>query len=150
MKDISETSILKEGIVKITNQRATFGTKTYALSDITLVRIRVSEPNLFLPIFFAIILGICSALVAISNLKEYSQFLQIGLYSGIAATLFFLLSRKTKYSIQIRNAVGERSVLETDDRNYAERVVRAMNEAMTKEDPFSHSGLDVAAFHRKT
>lgn len=150
MKDQSERTILKEGIVKITNRRATFGTKTYALSDITLVHMRVIEPNLFVPIFFAIILGICSALLAISNLKEYSQFLQIGLYSGIAAILFFLISRKTKYSVQIRNAVGERRVLETNNRNYAERVVRAMNEAMTKEDPFSPNGLDVAAFHGKT
>jgi len=130
MNDSGETTILKEGNVKITDQRATFGVKTYKLSNILSARMSVAEPNFFVPVFFAVIFGICSLLVALSNLEEYSRFLQIGLLGGIAGILFFLFSRKTKYRVQIRSSVGELSVLETDDRNQAERIVRAVNEAI--------------------
>ena len=130
MQNVTEKTILKVGIVRITNLRAIFGTKSYELSNITSASIQAREPNLFLPVFFAIILGFCSALVAISDLGEYSQCLQVGLYSGIAGILFLLLSRKAKYRVQIKNPVSELIVLETDDRDYAEKVVTALNNAI--------------------
>ena len=133
MRNESETTILKEGHVKITNLRAIIGPKTYAISNITSVHLYVREPNLFLPVFFAVTLGICSALVAISDLEEYSQCLQVGLYAGIAGMLFLIISRKTKYSVQLKNPVSELIVLETYDGNYAERVVIAINKAIAKE-----------------
>lgn len=130
MADVKETTILKEGNVKVTDQRATFGAKTYKLSNIVLARMRVNEPNFFLPVFFAVILGICSILVALSDLEEYSQFFEVGSFVGIAGILFFLLSRKTKYRVLIKSTAGELNVLETDDRKYAERIVKAVNEAI--------------------
>jgi Family of unknown function (DUF6232) len=132
MNDASERTILKEGSVKVTNLIATFGTRTYTVSNIAFARMQVKEPNFFLPVFFAVTLGICSVLVAISNLEEYSRLLQVGLYGGIAGILFFLFSRRTKYSVQIRSGGRELSVLETGDRNYAERIVKAVNEAIGK------------------
>ena len=77
-------------------------------------------------------MGICSALIAISNLEDYGLWLQIGLYLGIAAVFFFIISRKTKYKVQIRNPVSELTVLETYDSNYAESVVKALNETIAK------------------
>ena len=130
MQNITEKTMLRVGTVRITNLRAIFGTKSYQLSNITSASVQAREPNLFLPVFFAIILGFCSALVAISDLGEYSQCLQVGLYSGIAGILFLLLSRKAKYRVQIKNPVSELIVLETDDRNYAEKVVTALNNAI--------------------
>ena len=130
MKEVSEKTILKEGTVRITNLRATFGTKTYTISNVTSAYIDVREPKLFLPVFFAVNLGICSVLVAVSDIKEYSQYLQVGLYIVISAIIFFLVSKKTKYSVQIKNPVSELTVLETYDGSYAERVVKAMYEAI--------------------
>ena len=130
MLNITEKTILKVGTVRITNLRAIFGTKSYELSNITSASLQAQEPNLFLPVFFAIILAVCSALVAISDLGEYSQCLQIGSYSGIAGILFFLISRKAKYKVLIKNPVSELIVLETDDRDYAEKVVTALNNAI--------------------
>ena len=132
VNNVSERMIVKEGNVKVINLTATFGTKTYTVLNIGFARMRVKEPNFFLPVFFAVTLGICSFLIAISNLEEYSQFLQVGLFGGIAGTLFFLCSRKTKYSVQIRSGVGELSVLETGDRNCAARIVKAVHEAIGK------------------
>ena len=130
MKDVNETTILKERNVRITNQKATFGAKTYAISNITSIHVDVREPNLFFPVLFAVNLGICLVLVALSVSQENSQFLQVGIYMVIAGILFFLISRKTKYSVQIKNPVSELTVLETYDGNYAERVVKAMYEAI--------------------
>ena len=130
MKDVNEITILKERNVKITDQKATFGAKTYAISNITSIYVNVREPNLFYPVLFAVNLGICSVLVALSYGQENSQFLQVGIYMVIAGILFFLISRKTKYSVQIKNPVSELTVLETYDGNYAERVVKAMYEAI--------------------
>ena len=132
MQDLTEKTILKVGAVRITNLRAIFGAKSYELSNITSVSLQVEEPKLFFPIFFAITMGICSALIAISNLEDYGLWLQIGLYLGIAAIILFIISRKTKYKVQIRNPVSELTVLETYDGNYAESVVKALNETIAK------------------
>jgi hypothetical protein len=132
MQDLTEKTILKVGDVRITNLRAIFGTKSYELSNITSVSLQMEEPKLFFPIFFAVAMGICSALIAISNLEDYGLWLRIGLYLGIAAIFLFIISRKTKYKVQIRNPVSELTVLETYDGDYAESVVKALNETIAK------------------
>ena len=137
MTHVSEINILKEKDVKITNERAIIGTKTYAISEITSVSIDVNEPKLFLPLFFIVIAGICSVLIAVSDMREYSEFLTTSLYLGIAGLLFFILSQKTKYSIRIKSASsasGEIKVLETVDREHVERIVKALNAAIAKKE----------------
>ncbi|MDQ3007636.1 MAG: DUF6232 family protein [Chloroflexota bacterium] len=134
MQNVTEKPVLKVGTVKITNLRAIFGMKSYELSNITSASLQAQEPNLFLPVFFTIILAVISALVAISDLGEYAQCLRVGLYAGIAGMLFLLLSRKAKYRVLIQNPVSELIVLETDDREYAERVVTALNNAIANEE----------------
>lgn len=131
MNDVSEITILKEGNVKITNSRAIVGFNTYAISKITSVNMRVNEPKLFLPVFFTVNMGICSVLIAVSNMEAYAQCLQTGVYAVITGTLLFLISRKTKYSVYIKSATGERRILEANDKDYVERIVKALHEAIT-------------------
>lgn len=130
MNDASEITILKEGSVKITNLRAIIGMKTYAISNITSVNTRVSEPKMFIPVFFTVNMGICSVLIAISNMEAYAQCLQTGLYAGITGILLFLISRKTKYSAHIKSPAGELRILEASDRDYVERIVKAIHQAI--------------------
>ena len=130
MNDTSEITVLKEGNVKITNVRAIIGMKTYATSNITSVNMRVNEPTMFLPVFFTVNMGICSILIAISNMEAYAQCLQTGLYTGIAGILLFLISRKTKYSVHITSSAGELRILEANDRDYVQRIVKAIHEAI--------------------
>jgi hypothetical protein len=59
MKELREITILKEGNVQITNQRAIIGAKTYALSKMAYVRVHVDEPKLFLPVFYMLIASVC-------------------------------------------------------------------------------------------
>lgn len=130
MKDSSEITILKEGNIKITNRKAVIGAKTYAVSHITSARVRTNEPRLFVPVFVMIIVGICSVLIAVSDIQEYSHLLTSSLYMGIGSVLFFVLSRKTKYSVRVMVSMGELTILEANDRDYADRIVRAINEAI--------------------
>ena len=132
MKELREITILKEGNVKITNQRAIIGAKTYALSKLASVHIYEDEPKLFLPIFFIVTAAVCSILVALSDMREYSECLEAGIYLGIAGLLFFIFSQKTKYSVRIRNAYGELKVLEAVDRGHVERIVKAMKAAIVQ------------------
>jgi hypothetical protein len=132
MTHVSEINILKEKDVKITNERAIIGTKTYAISDITSVSMDVNEPKLFLPIFFIVTAAVCSVLVALSDMREYSECLEASIYLGIAGLLFFIFSQKTKYSVRIRSASGELKVLEAVDREHVERIVKAMNAAIVQ------------------
>jgi hypothetical protein len=134
MQDLTEKTVLKVGTVRVTNLRAIFGTKSYDLTNITSSSLQVEEPNLFVPIFFAIVLGISAVLVALSDMEEFGFWLQVGLYIVIAGIVFFLLSRKTKYRVQISNPVSKLIVLETFDGDYAERVVRTLNEVIANFD----------------
>jgi Na+-translocating ferredoxin:NAD+ oxidoreductase RnfE subunit len=130
MKDKSEFTILKEGNIKITNRRVIIGLKTYAMSNITSARVRTNEPKSFIPVFVMVVAGICSVLVALVDMQEYSHFMTVSLYLGIGVVLFFLLSRKTKYSVRVRGSMGELTIFEANDRDYAERILGAMNEAI--------------------
>lgn len=132
MTHVGEINILKEKDVKITNERAIIGTKTYSISEVTSVSMDVNEPKLFLPIFFIVIAGVCSVLIALSDMREYSEFLTTSLYLGIAGLLFVIFSQKTKYSVRIRSASGELKVLETSDKEHVERIVKALNEAIVQ------------------
>ena len=66
-------------------------------------------------------------------MEAYAQCLQTGLYAVITGTLLFLFSRKTKYSvyIKIKSAVGEQRILEANNKDYVERIVKAMYEVIS-------------------
>ena len=139
MKELRAITILKEGNIKITNQRAIMGTKTYALSKLVSVRVYEDEPKLFLPVFYMLIAAICSALVAVSDMDDYSHFLTNGLYIAIIGFLLFLLSRKTKYSVRVRSATGEITIWITNDMDSAERIVTAINKAISLQESFTQA-----------
>ncbi|HVF26078.1 MAG TPA: DUF6232 family protein [Anaerolineales bacterium] len=130
VKNNGEFVILREGPVKITNLRAMIGIKTYAIEHIRSVRMQAYEPKLFLPVFFMLVVSVCSALVALSNMNEYSQYMTIGLVIGIGGFLFLLLSTKTKYSVRVRSSVGELSIFESSEQGSVERIVSAIQEAL--------------------
>ena len=139
MKELPEITILKEGNIKITNKRAIMGTKTFALSKLASVHVHEEEPKLFLPVFYTLITAICSALVAVSNMDDYSHLLTNGLYIAIIGFLLFLFSRKTKYSVRVRSAAGEMTIWVTNDMDSAERIVAAINQAISLQESFAQS-----------
>jgi Family of unknown function (DUF6232) len=139
MNDKSEFTIFKEGNVRITNRRVFIGLQIYAMSHITSARMRTNEPTLFVPVFVMVVAAICSILVALIDIQEYSHFLTGSLYLGIGVVLFFVLSRKTKYGVLVRGSLGELTIFEANDRDYAGRIVSALNEAIRLQSQYAQA-----------
>ncbi|HET9907664.1 MAG TPA: DUF6232 family protein [Anaerolineales bacterium] len=128
----SDKTILKEGNLTVTDRRVTVGAKTYATANIASVRIQENEPRFFLPLFFMLITGICLALIAASDMQDLSYLLNWGMYLSVGAFFLLLFSQKTKYSVlmRMRGSVDEMSLLQTPNRDYAEKVVKMLREAI--------------------
>lgn len=134
MQEIHEITLLKEGNVKITNERVIIGAKSYSLDHIASVRVQEDEPKLFLPIFVMLVVSPCLAFIALTDIRDLSHYLTGGLYIGITTLILFLLSGRTKYSVRVRSRVGELNLLQADDRHQVERIVGAMHEAIVNKE----------------
>lgn len=104
--------------VKITNARFVVDGQTYAMSNITSVQTKEERPSRLLP-GFAIMVGLASLL----------QEPAIGV-AVIAAAAYWLYKQKTTYHVVLRTAAGEASALKTFQREYLNKVVSALNDAI--------------------
>jgi hypothetical protein len=130
MADVSETTILQEGPVKITNLRMLIGTETYKLSNITSAKF-TTQPKSKRPFLFVIV-GVFLVLWSIFEETGYfGEFYNIGLILIIVSAVFFLLS-KTVYTVQIEGVSGERNILNFTDLSFVKRIVDAMNMAIAR------------------
>ena len=130
MADVSETTILQEGPVKITNLRMLIGTETYKLSNITSAKF-TTQPKSKRPFLFVIV-GVLLVLWSIFEETGYfGEFYNIGLILIIVSAVFFLLS-KTVYTVQIEGVSGERNILNFTDLSFVKRIVDAVNMAIAR------------------
>jgi len=130
MADVSETTILQEGPVKITNLRMLIGTETYKLSNITSAKF-TTQPKSKRPFLFVIV-GVFLVLWSIFEETGYfGEFYNIGLILIIVSAVFFLLS-KTVYTVQIEGVSGERNILNFTDLSFVKRIVDAVNMAIAR------------------
>lgn len=104
--------------VKITNIRFLNGGQTYAMNNVTSVKSFEQNPNRV----WVIIILIIGLLVTINKPV-------IGV-TIIAICGIFMYKQKTFYHVMLATAGGEVSALKTDQRQYLEKVVAALNEAI--------------------
>ena len=124
-----EKVIYEKSDVKITNLRAIFGDKTYAISSITSVT-RREKTNLsaFLPVAI-IVVGIAFISLAFFNdvinwaTILYGIFMVVGGY-------FLALLLNTEYSVQIGSASGEIQAYTSKSIAKVTEIVQAINQAM--------------------
>src|SRR6266542_1837548 len=131
MVDITETTALQEGPVKITNLRMLIGTETYKLSNITSAKFakqaKSKSPFLF------VIVGVLLVLWSIfDQTRSFGELYNIGIVLIVASIVFFLLS-KTVYTIQIEGASGERNILNSTDLSFVKRIVDAVNTVVVRQ-----------------
>jgi len=105
--------------VKVTNSRFIVGSQTFALSNITSVKASEQTPNRFWPIA----LGILGALCAMGTARELGVVLLV-----VAGVWWFV--QKAKFHVRLTTAGGETTALTSIQRDYIERVVQALNEAI--------------------
>lgn len=148
-----ETVFYQDEGILITNTRAVFGAKTYSMANITSVSTHFVPANRMPGIIAAIVGGLltaCCGLLAISPLltlgsSDYSgdtsgifrsvAVLVIGAVIGLlilAGGVALAIMSKPTYVVRIGSTSGEADALASKNKEYIERIVVAMNEAIIK------------------
>lgn len=128
MNDYYETTILQEGLVRITNRRTLIGTQTYSMSDIKSVTVTRRSKDLR-PIWL-VLAGMVLVLWSIIDQTDYySDFFSLGIILSVIG-LVFLGMTKPSYVIQIRCAAGPSDILGSTDPRFIQRVVEAMDKVI--------------------
>lgn len=123
-----ETTILQEGLVKITNRRMLVGTMTYWMSDIRSARVTRQERS-NRPVWL-IIIGLFFLLWSvIDQTGYYAEFFNIGTLLVIVGLALILLAKPT-FAIQVKGRSGETSILRSTNQNYIQRIAGAMNKVI--------------------
>ena len=115
---MDETTFFEYEDVKVTNSRFISGSQTYAMGNVTSVKAFEKKPNRLAGIL-VLIIGLA---VAISTPA-------VGLVVAAAAA-FYLYWQKTIYHVMLATSGGETSALKTYQREYLDKVVSALNQAI--------------------
>lgn len=117
---MEEKTFFQHDGVHVTNSRFVVDGQTYAMSNITSVKAWVNKPSRLIPILL-IVFGV---LPIIGGSKAYGA-----LILAVAGVIWFLL-QKTYYHVQLHTAGGETNALKSKQKEYVEKVVGAINEAI--------------------
>jgi uncharacterized protein DUF6232 len=129
MNEPRETTILQEGLVKVTNLRTLIGTQTYSISAITSVKL-TKQAKSYRP-FWLIIVGLLLILWAnIDETRQFVEFFGIGILLVAAGIALFMA--KPSYAVQIGSSTGELNILSSSDLSFLQKIVTAINSAITQ------------------
>ena len=115
---MAEQTFFEYEDVKVTNARFISGSQTYAMSNVTSVKAFEQKPKRF----WGIILLIIGLGVAINSPG-------IGIVIGVGAAIYLYL-QKPVYHVMLATSGGETSALTTYQKEYLQKVVSALNEAI--------------------
>lgn len=133
MNELYETTILQEGLVRITNQRTLIGTQMYPLSDIKSVNV-TRRGRSTRPLWVLLLGGVLLLWSLIDQTGFYHDLFGLGFVVTIAALVLAWLE-KPSYVIQIRSGSGIRDILGSTDLSFIQRIVGAMNAALKVKHP---------------
>lgn len=117
---VAEQTFFEYEDVKVTSARFLTGGQTYAMSNVTSVKSFVQKPKRFWPILFLIV-GVIAAFAAQSPVPGI-------ILALICVAVLFL--QKTLYHVMLSTASGETSALKTKQKDYLDKVVGALNQAI--------------------
>ena len=115
---MEETEFFRYEDVSVTNSRFIVASQTFAMSNITSVKASVDKPNRAGPIIF-IVIGV----LALAGKPEFGLALM-----AIGVVWWFL--QKTYYHVALTTAGGETKALTSTQREYIDKVVHALNDAI--------------------
>lgn len=120
----------------VTNLRVIIGGTTYALRNITSVRMAFASPRVGFPVLlllfgaFLLMLTVFPIPFHDKNYDPVAGFILSGL--AIGGSVLWICSIKPQYHVSLSSASGETHVLTSKDKAYIERVVLSINEAIVK------------------
>ena len=115
--------------VTVTTNRVSIQGTTYALRNITSVKMEATKPGFGCAVV-PIVLGV---LILIGSVVGNSLF--VAVFIGgvpVAVGVFLLLTRKPIFHVRISSASGEVKALSSQDQVYIERIVKSINAAIVK------------------
>jgi hypothetical protein len=115
---MEEKTFFENGDVKVTNSRFVTGGQTYAMSNVTSVKTFIQKPSRV----FGVLLLIVGLIMLLNSLMF--GFVLVALASVI------LYMQKSIYHVMLSTSGGETSALKTNEREYIEKVVNALNDAI--------------------
>jgi uncharacterized membrane protein YvbJ len=129
-----EETIYSDNRATVTTTRVIFGETTYALRNITSVRLVSTSPKSGCAVIF-LILGILGLLASFAVFTEnISQGIQVVIIAGIMLMIgiVWLRSLKPTYHVSIATSSGENNALSAPDKAYIENIVKSVNDAIVK------------------
>lgn len=130
----NEKTIYSDNAVIVTNMRVIIGGATYALRNITSVKMLFTPPRLVKPILLLIVglIILFAALVPITDTAPAPPAVYVVAVMMIVGAILWMCSAKTRYHVGLSSASGEIHALTSKNRAYIERVVLSVNEAIVK------------------
>jgi hypothetical protein len=104
--------------VKVTNARFIVDGQTFAMTNVTSVKSHEQSPSRLFPILLLLFGLLCTA---------STPAVGIPIAGG---AIFWLYKQRTLYHIMLRTSAGESSALKTYQRDYLNKVVLALNDAI--------------------
>ena len=115
---MAEQTFFEHHDVKVTNARFITGSQTFAMSNVTSVKAFEQSPKRFWGVLF-LVLGLAFALASPV----------VGLIIAAMAVVGLFL-QKTIYHVMLSTSGGETSALKTNEKEYLQKIVAALNEAI--------------------
>ena len=125
-----EVSIYQDANIHVSNLRAILQGKTYAMANVTSVSMFTQVANTTPGVIIAALGGLL-ALAGFGSDDGFGCFVTFGLML-LAVGIAYFVSQKNVYWVRIGSASGETNALSSRDRDYINRIVNAMNEAIVR------------------
>lgn len=131
---MAEETIYSDNRVNITTTRVILNNTTYALRNITSVKMATTPAKKGCAIAL-LIFGILAFLGSFGSMTSDVTSGVVALIFGgviIAGAIFWMRSCRADYHVAIASSSGEANALTDKDRSYIEKVVACINDAITR------------------
>lgn len=119
---MDEKNFFENDVVKVTNARFIVNSETYAMNGVTSVKSHVIPANRIGAII-GIIIGLTFLFVGEGGFRIFG--IIIALIAGA-----ILYNQKATHAVVLKSASGETQALSSQDKNYIDNVVSALNDAL--------------------
>lgn len=114
-----EKTFFNHDNVTVTNARFIVDSQTFAMSNITSVKSSEVAPSRFLPVLLMLI----GLLILVGGASVWAL-------AFIGGGVLWLLTQHTVFHVMLTTAGGETSALKSNQREYVQQVVQALNDAI--------------------
>lgn len=129
-----EETIYSDNAVAVTNTRVIILGTTYALRNITSVRMTYTPPRV-LGTILLLIFGLIILLTGVLSIHTNAP-APIGVYliggAMVVGAILMMVTAKTSYHVNLSSAAGEVHALTSKKRAYIEQIVASINKAFVK------------------